>query len=70
MCCIRCGDDIDSRRVSLGYKVCLFCGEELAIAERASWCVVQEYSKGNYQYVTSTKALQTLKETNQKGVRT
>lgn len=68
--CIRCGHDIDSRRVKLGYKVCLYCGEELAVIERASWCVVQEYGKGNYQFVTSESALRTLKETNQKGVRT
>jgi hypothetical protein len=55
--------------MELGYKVCLLCGEDAAIAERAGWTVIQEYGKGNYQYVTSTSALKTLRQTNQKGVR-
>lgn len=67
--CVRCGDDIAPKRAELGYRVCLHCGEEQAIADRAKWCVVQEYGKGNYQYVTSESALTTLKETNQKGIR-
>lgn len=64
--CSRCGDEIDRRRSEMGYKYCLLCGEEMAVAERASWCVVQEYGKGNYQFITSTSALRTLRETNQK----
>jgi hypothetical protein len=53
----------------MGYKYCLLCGDDVAKEERASWCVVQEYGKGNYQFVTSTSALKTLRQTNQKGVR-
>ena len=45
------------------------CGERDAIAERKSWCVVQEYGKGCYQFVTSESALRTLKQTNQKNTR-
>lgn len=67
--CIRCGDAVEAKRVELGYKVCLLCGEDAAIAERQGWTVIQEYGKGNYQFVTSESALRTLKETNQKGVR-
>jgi hypothetical protein len=67
--CRNCGDDIHSERWSLGYRVCLFCGEEAAREERMSWCVVQEYGKGNYQLVTPASARVTLKQTNQKELR-
>ena len=64
--CKLCGDDIEPKRYALGYRVCLWCGEDEAKAERASWCVVQEYSKGAYQLVTASSAFQTLKQTNPK----
>jgi hypothetical protein len=67
--CRNCGDDIHSERWSLGYRVCLFCGEEAARTERMSWCIVQEYGKGNYQLVTPASARVTLKQTNQKELR-
>jgi len=68
--CVRCGDDIHVERWNIGYKLCLFCGEENARDERSSWCIVQEYGKGNYQFVTATSAPTTLKQTNQKELRT
>lgn len=68
--CRTCGDDVHIERWALGYRVCLFCGEEAARNERSSWCIVQEYGKGNYQFVTSTQAPITLKQTNQKELRT
>jgi hypothetical protein len=68
--CRNCGDDVHIERWALGYRVCLFCGEEAAREERSSWCIVQEYGKGNYQFVTSTQAPITLKQTNQKELRT
>ena len=64
--CINCGDEVNERRWELGYKTCLWCGEEHAKQERKTWCVVQEYGKGGYQFVTATAAPKTLKETNQK----
>jgi hypothetical protein len=67
--CELCGDDVHIERWTLGYRYCKFCGEEIARTERASWCVVQEYGKGNYQFVTPTSALTTLKNTNQKQLR-
>jgi hypothetical protein len=67
--CIDCGDDVHVERWALGYRWCKFCGEDRARAERQSWCVVQEYGKGNYQYVTPTSAYITLKQTNQKELR-
>jgi hypothetical protein len=69
--CVECGDEIDPpQRAALGYRVCLFCGEDAARAERRSWTVVQEYQKGGYMFVTADAAARTLRETNQKGVRT
>ena len=64
--CIDCGDDVHIERWALGYKWCKFCGEDRAKSERESWCVVMEYGKGNYQYVTPTSARATLLNTNQK----
>jgi hypothetical protein len=67
--CTDCGDDVASSRWSLGYRTCLFCGEDRARAERASWTIIQEYTKGNYQYVSNSSASLTLKQTNQKSLR-
>lgn len=64
--CSGCGDDVSEARWALGYRVCLFCGEEQAKQERMGWCVVQEYGKGNYVYVSAQSAHKTLRETNQK----
>jgi ribosomal protein L37AE/L43A len=53
--CVICEEDVDPRRVALGYKVCLECGEELAEFERArkAECSAPAFNKGAYQYVTS-----------------
>lgn len=68
--CIRCGDDVYVQRWARGYKLCMLCGEKAAREERSSWTVVQEYQKGGYMFVTADAARTTLRETNQKGVRT
>jgi len=64
--CMWCGDDVPAARWALGYHVCLWCGEEQAKQERMGWCVVQEYGKGAYQFVSPQSAKRTLRETNQK----
>ena len=61
-----CGEDIDPRRSALGYRVWSWCGEENARQERKGWTVVQEYTKGNYMFVTSSAASVTLRQTNPK----
>jgi hypothetical protein len=70
MACRNCGDDVNEHRWELGFRLCLFCGEEAARQERAGWCVVQEYGKGPYQLITPASAVVTLKQTNQKNLRT
>lgn len=64
--CVSCGDDVHVERWRLGYRYCLFCGEDAARAERASWCIIQEYGKGNYQFVSAESARAVLVNTNQK----
>ena len=64
--CESCGDDVHVERWKLGYRVCRACGEAAAREARKSWCVVMEYGKGNYQYVTPEAAFTTLRDTNQK----
>jgi ribosomal protein L37AE/L43A len=67
--CRSCGDDVASNRWALGYRVCLPCGESIAVSTRASWCVIQPYGKGPYMLVTPTAAFSTLLDTNQKQLR-
>ena len=64
--CHVCGDDYPAERYHLGYRYCLFCGEDIAREERKSWCIIQEYGKGGYMFVTAESAPLTLKQTNQK----
>lgn len=64
--CVVCHDDIIPGRAALGYRVCIWCGEEAARQERKGWTVVQEYTKGNYQFITSSAAYVTLRQTNPK----
>lgn len=67
--CECCGDDVACDRWSLGYRVCLACGEMQAREARSSWTIIQEYGKGGYMFVTADSAARTLKETNQKQLR-
>jgi hypothetical protein len=67
--CTLCGDDVHAERWAIGYRLCLHCGQEAAISDRASWCVVQTYGKGPYMLVTPEAAPQVLMDTNQKNPR-
>ncbi len=67
--CLMCGDDVHIERWQLGYHYCKHCGDDIAKAERKGWTIIQEYGKGNYQFVTPQTALHSLKNTNQKQTR-
>jgi hypothetical protein len=67
--CIDCGDDVPTERYQAFCRFCEQDRERSAGEERMSWCVVQEYGKGNYQLVTPASARTTLKQTNQKELR-
>lgn len=67
--CSDCKDEIPTERYQAFCKFCEQDRERSASTERMSWCVVQEYGKGNYQLVTPASARTTLKQTNQKELR-
>lgn len=50
--CKECGDKFSVKRFKAGYRLCLFCGEEQARAERKGWCVAPMH-KSNYTLITN-----------------
>ena len=67
--CTDCGDEL---HVSRHQAFCKFCERDRdasAKTARMSWCVVQEYGKGPYGYVTAEAAKKVLLDTNQKNIR-
>jgi len=55
MDCKECGiEELDPRRVALGYETCPTCGEAAARAEaeKRKGRVAIAYDKGAYQYIT------------------
>ena len=57
--CCWCGDDVEPARWALGYRVCLWCGEEQAKQERTTWCVAPMH-KSNYVLITDRRDLHGL----------
>jgi ribosomal protein L37AE/L43A len=56
MQCIKCGDDVEDRRASLGIKLCLTCGDAAAKVARKSWTIAPMH-KSNYVLVTNRNDL-------------
>ena len=56
-----CGDEIDPRRVALGYHLCPVCGDREA--RRIKRCVVP-LNKSNYVLVTNRTELKQLNPNN------
>ena len=54
--CCDCGDDFPSDRAALGYRTCMFCGEDRAKTERASWTIAPLH-KSNYMLWTDPRDL-------------
>jgi hypothetical protein len=60
--CTVCGEDIDPpKRVLLGYKVCLDCGDSTAKTERSTWTIVPT-PKGHYTRITRKSDLLALNQ--------
>lgn len=57
--CPNCAGHVDPRRVALGYRLCLWCGEEQARQDRTSWCVAPMH-KSNYMLITDRRDLHGL----------
>lgn len=64
--CVVCGDDVDERRVGIGYKTCLWCGEEQA---RAVKHTIVPMPKSNYIVVTDPSLLKGLNSSHKGGSR-
>lgn len=61
--CRNCGDDIDLRRWSLGYKHCMACGEILAKQVKHT---IAPLHKSNYVLITSKELLQGINNKQQR----
>jgi hypothetical protein len=61
--CSKCTGEILPMHAKAGHVLCVPCRDKRAAQVRASWCVAQLYSKGNYQLVTD---LSDLTKTNPK----
>jgi len=57
--CKVCGDTFAAKRARAGYKLCLWCGEDKAVADRKSWCVAG-ISKSNPMLITDPEMLKQL----------
>ena len=62
--CVRCGDDVEDRRYNIGYKTCLFCGEEEA---RLVKHTIVPMPKSNYIVVTDHALLKGLNSSHKGG---
>ena len=63
MDCIKCGlEEVDPRRIALGYKTCPTCGEAAARQESQSrkGRIAIAFPKGAYQYITDDMDLENL----------
>ena len=60
--CIDCGEHFNPKRLELGYRTCLKCGDAPATAEkkRKAKCTAPAYNKGAYQYVGTVQAAKGL----------
>ena len=58
--CVMCGDEITPKeRSALGYRVCLSCGDGVAVDARNSCCVAP-LNKSNYILITNPEMLKQL----------
>jgi transcription initiation factor TFIIIB Brf1 subunit/transcription initiation factor TFIIB len=60
--CIECGEEYSDKRVELGYKVCLKCGDVIADVQATFKAkqIAPHYNKGGYQYLTPGMDLMSL----------
>jgi hypothetical protein len=66
MLCRVCGDDVSEGRAQLGFKLCLFCGEEQARQDRRGWTILTPHKQGA-MFFTAQTAREAAKGINNKG---
>ena len=54
---VACGEEVDARRVVLGYQTCLRCGDVEAKARRFT---IAPINKSNYMMITNPELLKQL----------
>lgn len=64
--CYQCGDHVLRARWALGYRLCLFCGNDAALAEREHWTVLTPHKQGA-MFFTPEFAVEAAKGINNKG---
>jgi hypothetical protein len=52
-----CGEEVDARRIALGYQTCLICGDKEAKARRFT---IAPINKSNYMMITDRELLKQL----------
>jgi len=54
MNCTICNEYVNPKRIKIGYKTCLKCGQHFAEKEsaRRKKCIAPAFNKGPYMYVT------------------
>ena len=57
MNCVKCGDDVDTKRWQIGYHTCLSCGEKDALTYKHT---IVPMPKSNYIVVTDLELLKGL----------
>ena len=62
-------DRVDFCQKTYGRTFCLDCGDKQATIARSKWTIAQEYTKGNYQFITQDSVRSTLRQTNPKNTR-
>lgn len=55
-----CGEEVDARRIALGYTKCLLCGDKEAKQRKFT---IAPLNKSNYYYISD---IETLKQLNPK----
>ena len=66
MLCRVCGDDVFEGRAQLGFKLCLFCGEEQARQDRRGWTILTPHKQGA-MFFTAQTAREAAQGINNKG---
>jgi len=62
--CVSCGDDVEAKRYAIGYRTCLWCGEEEA---RQYKHTIVPMPKSNYIVVTDLELLKGLNSSHKRG---
>lgn len=60
--CVECGEEFNPKRLDLGYRTCLECGDVEATIQimKKARCSAPAYNKGAYMYISSSQMVKDL----------